>query len=104
LKACDYLYLESNHQPDMVHASSRPPKIKQRILSNTGHLSNESCGQLLTQIHHPKLKHVHLAHLSSECNHPETALKIVENILNQHNIKLDLCVAPQHSISRIIHF
>lgn len=104
LRECDYLYVEANHQPSMVHASSRPMIYKQRVLSRTGHLSNESCGQLLTHVANPKLKHVHLAHLSSECNTPETALSVVKGILRENGIDLDICVAPQDMISKAIHF
>lgn len=104
LRDCDYLYLEANHQPSMVHACARPMVYKQRVLSRTGHLSNEACGQLLSQIAHPGLKHVHLAHLSSECNTPETALSVVKGILEEHGIHLDMCIAPQEMISKAIHF
>jgi phosphoribosyl 1,2-cyclic phosphodiesterase len=104
LRECDYLYLESNHQPSMVHASPRPMIYKQRVLSRSGHLSNEACGNLLAQVFHPKLKHVHLAHLSSECNSPETALSVVKGILHNHGIELDMCVAPQEKISKAIYF
>jgi phosphoribosyl 1,2-cyclic phosphodiesterase len=104
LRNCDYLYVEANHQPEMVHASSRPMIYKQRVLSRTGHLSNEACGRLLTDVAHSGLKHVHLAHLSSECNSHETALKIVRGILEDHGINLDICVAPQDMISRPVHF
>jgi len=104
LRNCDYLYLEANHQPSMVHASARPMVYKQRVLGRSGHLSNEACGQLLGQVAHPKLKHVHLAHLSSECNTPETALSVVRGILEQNGIQLDMCVAPQDMISKAIHF
>lgn len=104
LRDCDYLYLEANHQPSMVHASSRPMIYKQRVLSRSGHLSNESCGQLLQQVAHSKLKHVHLAHLSSECNTPETALSVVRGILESHGIYIDMCTAPQEKISKAIHF
>lgn len=104
LKECDYLYVESNHQPSMVHASSRPMIYKQRVLSRTGHLSNEACGNLLKQVSNPKLKHVHLAHLSSECNTPETALSVIRSILEEHHISLDMCIAPQDKISKAIVF
>lgn len=104
LRNCDYLYVEANHQPSMVHASSRPMVYKQRVLSRTGHLSNEACGKLLTDVAHSGLKHVHLAHLSSECNTHETALQVVRNILEDHGINLDICVAPQDMISKPIHF
>lgn len=104
LQECDYLYLESNHQPSMVHASPRPMIYKQRVLSRSGHLSNEACGTLLAQVFNPKLKHAHLAHLSSECNHPDTAMQVVKTILEEKGIQLDLCVAPQDKISRAIYF
>lgn len=104
LSNCDYLYVEANHQPSMVHASSRPMIYKKRVLSPMGHLSNEACGNLLARVANPKLKHVHLAHLSSECNTPETALSVVNGILEQHGINLDMCVAPQEMISKAIHF
>jgi phosphoribosyl 1,2-cyclic phosphodiesterase len=104
LQGCDYLYLEANHQPSMVHASPRPMVYKQRVLSRSGHLSNEACGNLLAQIAHLNLKHVHLAHLSSECNTPQTALDVVREILEKNGISLDMCTAPQERISKAIYF
>ena len=104
LSSCDYLYLEANHQPSMVHASSRPMIYKQRVLSRTGHLSNEACGQLLLQVFHPQLKHVHLAHLSSECNSPEVALQVIREILASKGLQVDMCIAPQEMISKAIYF
>jgi phosphoribosyl 1,2-cyclic phosphodiesterase len=104
LQDCDYLYLEANHQPSMVHASPRPMIYKQRVLSRSGHLSNESCGELLSQVVNSKLKHVHLAHLSAECNTPETALSIVQGILSQGGFLVDMCIAPQDMIGKPIYF
>jgi phosphoribosyl 1,2-cyclic phosphodiesterase len=104
LKECDYLYVEANHQPSMVHSSARPLYYKERVLGRSGHLSNEACGNLLSHVAHPHLKHVHLAHLSSECNTPEIALNVVSTILQQKRIKLDISVAHQHKISKSIHF
>ena len=104
LKECDYLYIEANHEPSMVHASPRPNVYKQRVLSRSGHLSNEACGQLLAKIAHPDLKHVHLAHLSSECNSPEKALTTIKAILEAHGIQLEMCIAPQDKISKAILF
>lgn len=104
LRDCDYLYVEANHQPSMVHSSSRPMVYKQRVLGRTGHLSNEACGELLGQVAHAGLKHVHLAHLSSECNSPEVALQVIRGILEEKGISLDICVAPQEMISKAIYF
>lgn len=104
LRDCDYLYVEANHQPSMVHSSARPMIYKQRVLGRNGHLSNEACGQLLADVANDKLKHVHLAHLSSECNSPEVALHVVQGILKDNGITLDMCIAPQDMISKPIYF
>lgn len=104
LQACDYLYLEANHQPAMVHASARPMIYKQRVLSKSGHLSNEECGQILQAVAHPNLKHVHLAHLSSECNTPEVALNVIGSLLKEKGIDLQMTCAPQDRISQKILF
>lgn len=99
LENCDYLYLEANHQPSMVHASSRPALLKQRILGRQGHLSNAECAALLASIHHPDLKHVYLAHLSSECNAEEVALQVVTETLSAQNKQVDLSIAYQDKVS-----
>lgn len=102
LQGCDYLYIEANHQPSMVHASARPIYYKERVLSRQGHLSNEECAQLVSEIIHPGLKHIHLAHLSQECNSHELALKIVKEKLEGHSVEVS--IAFQDQISRAIHF
>lgn len=102
LQACDYLYLEANHEPSMVHASARPQVYKQRVLGRSGHLSNEETGKLLSLIAHSKLKHVHLAHLSSECNTHETALSRVGGVLEASGIHLEMSIAYQEKVSRSI--
>lgn len=104
LKGCDYLYLEANHQPSMVHACSRPAVYKQRVLSRQGHLSNEECARLIGEVFHPGLKHIHLAHLSSECNSPELALQMIQGKLQELMAATEVSIAFQEQISRPIVF
>ncbi len=104
LKECDYIYLEANHEEEMVHASSRPMVYKQRVLSRQGHLSNRAAGELLLNVHHEGLKHVYLAHLSLECNNPATALKTVTEILAKQNKMVDISIAAPDVISKPILF
>jgi phosphoribosyl 1,2-cyclic phosphodiesterase len=104
LKECDLLYVEANHQPSMVHACSRPPIYKQRVLGRNGHLSNEACGALLNKVVHPGLKHVYLAHLSSECNSPETALGVVKSCMTDHVHSPEITIAFQDQLSKAIAF
>lgn len=95
LERCNLLYVEANHKPEMVHASNRPMIYKQRVLSRSGHLSNEACGELLSHVAHDTLRQVYLAHLSSECNSPEVALTTVSSILQQSGIILPIAIAHQ---------
>lgn len=104
LMECDYLYLEANHEPSMVHACARPMVYKQRVLSRSGHLSNAACGQLLNAVFNPKLKHVHLAHLSSECNSPEMAEKVVREQLDEAHRHIPITVAHPREVGNFISF
>lgn len=103
LQKCDFLYIEANHEPSMVHASARPLVYKQRVLSRQGHLSNEACARLIEAIYHPDLKHIYLAHLSSECNSPDLALQMIQAKLNQLQSQATLCLALQDRISEPLH-
>ena len=104
LKDCDYLYIEANHEEAMVHACARPLLYKKRVLGRQGHLSNKACAELITKIHHSGIKHIYLAHLSSECNHPDVALKTVSDHLEEHGITIPLSIAFQNKISKPILF
>ncbi|MBU6383289.1 MAG: MBL fold metallo-hydrolase [Verrucomicrobia bacterium] len=104
LERCDFLYLEANHDPSMVHASNRPAMLKQRILGKSGHLSNEQCAELLIAVFHPGLKHVHLAHLSSECNAEERALAVVSEALKAKQLSVELSIAYQDRSAKAILF
>ncbi|MBM3192579.1 MAG: MBL fold metallo-hydrolase [Chlamydiae bacterium] len=104
LQHCDYLYIESNHEPSMVHACSRPLTYKQRVLGRQGHLSNQSCAELLKEIYHQGLKKIYLAHLSEECNNPEVALKKSQESLRDHLEKVSITIAHQEKISEPLYF
>ena len=104
LKDCDYLYVESNHQTSMVHSSHRPHTYKQRVLSRQGHLSNDECADLLIDVFHENLKHIHLAHLSQECNSPELALKIIQDRLQRYGYSVEISIAFQDTLSKSILF
>lgn len=96
LRECDYLVIESNHEPNMVHACPRPPVYKQRVLGRQGHLSNKACSELLQEIEHDNLKHIYLAHLSEECNNPELALKMAREHITRD---IPITIAYQHKVS-----
>lgn len=77
LRNLDVLYLEANHDIHMLQAGPYPYYLKQRILGEKGHLSNESAGKLLSRLLHDKMRAVILGHLSKENNLPELAYESV---------------------------
>ena len=77
LKGLDAVLLEANHDVKMLQTGPYPYPLKQRILSERGHLSNEASGQLLSRILHDDMKYVFLGHLSKENNIPELAYEAV---------------------------
>ncbi len=50
IKDSDLLVLESNHDVEMLKMGSYPYYLKRRILSEVGHLSNDSAGELITRV------------------------------------------------------
>ncbi|MCR4830695.1 MAG: MBL fold metallo-hydrolase [Pseudobutyrivibrio sp.] len=77
LKGLDAMLLEANHDIHMLEVGAYPYPLKQRILGNYGHLSNEASGKLLSQVLHDNVKHVFLGHLSHENNYPDLAYETV---------------------------
>lgn len=74
LKGCDAIVVESNHSRDMLRACSVYTwDLKQRIMSNTGHLSNEDLSDWLTDDFDGRARHIVLAHLSQRANEPNLA-------------------------------
>jgi phosphoribosyl 1,2-cyclic phosphodiesterase len=72
------LALESNYDPQMQLASSRPWFLKQRIMGGLGHLSNQQAYDAICRIldrcettGRPLPGHIVLLHRSRECNCPD---------------------------------
>ncbi|MDO4634169.1 MAG: MBL fold metallo-hydrolase [Eubacteriales bacterium] len=77
LQNLDAVLLEANHDIRMLQAGAYPYYLKQRILGNRGHLSNENAGRLLCRILHDNMKHIFLGHLSRENNYDALAYETV---------------------------
>lgn len=77
LTRLDALLLEANHDVHMLQVGGYPYYLKQRILGDRGHLSNENAGRLLCRLLHDNLKTVLLGHLSKENNYEKLAYETV---------------------------
>jgi phosphoribosyl 1,2-cyclic phosphodiesterase len=91
----------------MLQVGPYPYVLKQRILGNKGHLSNELSGRLLSQLLHDGLKTVFLGHLSRENNMEELAYETVrlEISMADNPYKADdfpIYVASRSEISKLV--
>ena len=72
---CDLILLESNHDVGMLRNGPYPYFLKQRILSNHGHLSNENCAETAVKLMESGTTRFVLGHLSKENNIPALAFE-----------------------------
>jgi phosphoribosyl 1,2-cyclic phosphodiesterase len=78
VRSANVLLLEANHDLKLLQDDTRRPwSIKQRILSRHGHLSNDAAAEVAAQIVSAELHHLYLGHLSSDCNRPDLAHRVV---------------------------
>lgn len=86
LKDSELLYMEANHDVNMLMVGGYPYYLKQRILGDRGHLSNDTSAKLICELLNDKLKHIILGHLSKENNYAELAYETIRYEVEQ-NIK-----------------
>ncbi len=90
IKLSNFLVLEADYDVDRLAVNPRyDKKLKERIKSGYGHLSNVQTADILADNYHRGLKSVWLCHLSEENNSPELAKSTVKNILSEKGIIAD---------------
>lgn len=86
LRNCDAIIIESNHNLMMLKTCSVYSwDLKQRIASNTGHISNEDLAAWLTDDFDGTAKHIVLTHLSQRANEPHLAKLTAESALRERS-------------------
>ena len=96
----DIYIMESNHDVEMLNNGPYPFPLRQRILSDKGHLSNHGSAKYIGDFVGPKTTNIVLAHLSHENNTPELAketllAKLQE--LNMTQIHIDIALQDQET-------
>ncbi|HEU5433077.1 MAG TPA: MBL fold metallo-hydrolase, partial [Thermomicrobiales bacterium] len=99
LRDADLIVLEANHDEAMLRAGPYPARLKRRVLSPVGHLSNRACGDLLAAAlaGGPRPAMIWLAHLSATNNRPELAARTVRERLAAADVEVDLLPLPRSS-------
>lgn len=80
--------MESNHDVNLLRMGRYPWHLKQRILSDKGHLSNEESSLAVSEMIGDGTKRIYLGHLSQENNMKEIARGTMSDILTPKDIGL----------------
>ena len=100
LKGKSIYLIESNHDEEMLMNGPYPPFLKQRVLSDKGHLSNKTTAGYLEQLITEDTKYILLAHLSEKNNTEEKALE--ETKAKVINKNIEIMIARQDEASKLI--
>ena len=81
ITGCQFLHIESNHDPEMLRNGPYPYWLIQRIRGEGGHLSNQDCAAVLPHLLEAGATRIVLAHLSEQNNTPGLALDCATDAL-----------------------
>ena len=105
LRGVDAAVIEANHDLEMLKNGPYPYPLKRRILSDNGHLSNDSCGLLAKELYKHGTRKLVLGHLSRENNLPSIARRSVLGVLSSEGIDIEnelvLEIAPESAILKL---
>lgn len=96
----DIYIIESNHDEVMLMDGPYPRFLKERVISDKGHLSNRTTAKYLKKIIGTNTKYIVLAHLSEKNNTEELAMQTVTEELSDSNI--NIMIAKQYEESPMI--
>lgn len=96
----DIYIIESNHDEVMLMDGPYPRFLKERVISDKGHLSNKTTAKYLKKIIGKNTKTIILAHLSEKNNTEELALETIRKEIPDKNI--NIIVAKQQETNPMI--
>ncbi|MDP2827295.1 MAG: MBL fold metallo-hydrolase [Sulfuricellaceae bacterium] len=82
LSRCHALFLECNHDAEMLQNGPYPSSLKQRVGGRLGHLDNVAAADVLCKLDTSLLQHIVAAHLSEKNNSPELARRALGRAIN----------------------
>lgn len=88
MKNKDIYIIESNHDEKMLMDGPYPRFLKERVISDRGHLSNKTTATYLNKIIGDKTRYIVLAHLSEKNNTPDIALSTIKEKITDKNIMI----------------
>lgn len=92
--------IESNHDEVMLMEGPYPRFLKERVISDKGHLSNKTTAKYLSKLIGDNTKNIILAHLSEKNNTKELALEEIKSVITRDDIEIR--IADQYEESPLI--
>ncbi|MGF3195667.1 MBL fold metallo-hydrolase [Facklamia sp. P13055] len=86
LRNADAYLIEANHEIELLRYGPYPWSVKQRILSDKGHLSNQDGALAIRDLMGSKTKDIYLGHLSQDNNTKELAMLTMEDTLQAYDV------------------
>lgn len=86
VRGADAYLIENNHDLEMLRSGKYPWSLKQRILGDRGHLSNEDGALMMSDVLTDQTKRIYLGHLSKENNLKELAHLTMESTLKEYDL------------------
>ena len=106
LSGCELVMIESNHDLGMLQNGPYPYYLKRRVMGDSGHLSNNVCGDFLPELLRLGTTRFVLAHLSRENNFPQLAAATSRACLEmagaQNGIDFTLAVAASAAATTVV--
>ncbi len=105
---CQLVHIESNHDVEMLQNGPYPYSLKQRILGQGGHLSNDACSEILPRLVATGTTRLILAHLSAQNNLPSLAKETAVSALTKRGYTVGrdclLSVAEPEGLQQVTYF
>ena len=95
-------YIESNHDEQMLLTGPYPHYLKQRILSDRGHLSNGATATYLEKFVGEKTKYIILGHISETNNTKELAFNTTKEAIERTKYSPKILIATQEEIGEVV--
>jgi len=103
---CDAAIFEANHDERMLQEGEYPAFLKERILSDYGHLPNRISAQIASKMIENGTKHLIFSHLSKENNTPEKVNSEMEKAFDKIGAKsgqdFTFQIAPRMEASEVV--
>jgi len=100
LKGAEVYVFESNYDPELLLDTDRPFTLKQRIIGNNGHLSNEQSALVLRELIRDNTHTVVFIHLSQEANTVQHAKTTHQQVLDFQHV--DFVYSTQDDCTEVI--